>query len=444
MMNKLSFLFALLFLTTTQIFSQKSLLQSGPMLGYSEMREVLLWVQTKDAAEVKFTYWIKDSLNTKPAEIFQTKSILTHEKNAFTAKLIADKVLPGHTYMYDLYINGQKITFDYPTTFQSQKLWQWRENPPAFTMAVGSCAYINESAYDRPGKGYGDSYGIFAKIHEKRPDAMLWLGDNSYLREVDWFTQTGIHHRYTHSRSVPDMQPLLASTHHYAIWDDHDFGPNDSDRSFIHKDKTLAAFQTFWGNPTTGLPDINGGITTSFQWNDVQFFLLDNRYFRSPNHRKTGDATLLGKEQLEWLIDALATSTASFKIVAIGGQVLNPLPIWENYANRHAEERAYLLKQIAEEQIKNVIFLDGDRHHTELSKMVNSAGHTVYDLTCSPLTSGTGKRDEVNPLRVENTLVTERNFGLLTFSGEYQKRVLKIQIFNNQGEELWTREIVQE
>ena len=110
-MNKLSILLVFLFSTTSQVFSQKSLLQSGPMLGYSEMREVLLWVQTKDAAEVKFTYWVKDSLNTKPAKIFQTKAVLTHEKNAFTAKLIADKVEPGNTYHYDLYINGQKIAF---------------------------------------------------------------------------------------------------------------------------------------------------------------------------------------------------------------------------------------------------------------------------------------------------------------------------------------------
>jgi len=443
-MIKQSFFIILFLLISIASFAQKSVLQSGPMLGYSEMREVLLWVQTNDIAEVSFAYWIKDSLDTKPENIFYTPSVLTNKNEAYTAKIIADKVLPGHTYGYDLYLNGKKIAFDYPTTFQSQKLWQWREHPPTFTMAVGSCAYINEPKYDRPGKGYGDNYGIFETIHEKRPDAMLWLGDNNYLREADWFTQTGIHHRYTHSRSVQELQPLLASTHHYAIWDDHDFGPNDSDRSFIHKDKTLAAFETFWGNPTTGLPEMDGGITTSFQWNDIEFFLLDNRYFRSPNHRKTGESTILGKEQIEWLIDALATSKSAFKVVAIGGQVLNPLPIWENYANRHAEERAYLLEQITAEDIKNVIFLDGDRHHTELSKMVNNAGNTVYDLTCSPFTSGTGKRDEINPLRVPETLVTERNFGILTFSGKYQERTLTIQIFNKEGVELWTRDIQQE
>jgi hypothetical protein len=39
--------FILFFLVASALHAQSSLLQSGPMLGYSEMREVLLWVQTK-------------------------------------------------------------------------------------------------------------------------------------------------------------------------------------------------------------------------------------------------------------------------------------------------------------------------------------------------------------------------------------------------------------
>jgi hypothetical protein len=36
--------------------SQKSLLQSGPMLGPVTLRDVTLWVQTKSEAKVHFTY----------------------------------------------------------------------------------------------------------------------------------------------------------------------------------------------------------------------------------------------------------------------------------------------------------------------------------------------------------------------------------------------------
>ena len=175
----------------------------------------------------------------------------------------------------------------------------------------------------------------------------------------------------------------------------------------------------------------------------LTFFLLDNRYHRSPNHRKTGARTILGEEQLQWLIDALSSSRAPFKMVCIGGQVLNTAGVYENYANHHWEERALLLNLIEAEGIKNVVFLTGDRHHTELSKYVNAKGNAIYDLTISPLTSGTGgpRDSEINDLRVDGTVVSQRNFGTLEFSGERTARELKMTVFDSAGQELWTKTI---
>lgn len=429
----------LLFISYFSLQAQSSVLQSGPMVGYSEMKEVQLWVQTKEPAKVYFNFWEKGSNKSdmRTSAIAQTKA-----KQAFTAKVTLDGLTPGKTYEYQLFINDQRLKFPYPTEFQTQILWQWRTNPPNFKIAIGSCSYINEPEFDRPGKGYGGEYEIFKSIQKQTPDAMIWLGDNIYLREADWYTQSGIFHRYTHTRSTKEMQPLLASTHHYAIWDDHDFGPNDSDRSFIHKDKTLDAFERFWANPTTGIPQTVGGITTQFQWGDIDFFLLDNRYFRSPNNCKTCEPSILGEAQLSWLIEALTASRAPFKMIAIGGQVLSTAEVHENYANHHEKERTLLLKRIEEEGIKNVVFLTGDRHHTELSKLVNDAGNTIYDITVSPLTSGAGRpKKEVNSNRVSNTLINQHNYGILEFSGPRLERQLKISIYSTQNELLWTQTI---
>ncbi len=433
-------LFAVLSLTLFSIaagIAQKALLQSGPMVGYSEMREVLLWVQTKQSAKVQIAYWEP----TQPNQKMMTDAVATQKQTAFTAKLIADQVQPGKRYNYQLLLNDKPVELGYPATFQSQPLWQWRTDAPDFKIALGSCAYVNEPPYDRPGNPYGGDYHIFTSIYQMQPDVMLWLGDNVYLREADWYTRTGILHRYTHSRSLPELQPLLASTHHYAIWDDHDFGPDNSDRSFLHKDKTFEAFQLFWGNPSYGI-NSKPGITSFFQFNDIDFFLLDNRYHRSPDLRITGESELLGEEQLEWLIDGLVNSKAPFKMIAIGGQVLSTAAVHENYIHFYAEERDYLLKRIEEENIKNVIFLTGDRHHTELSQLVNNKGNTIFDLTVSPLTSGTSTNVETtNLLRVEGTLVQQRNFGWLEFSGKRSERILTMRIFDANGKELWNRSI---
>lgn len=428
-----------LLMTVAIAFAQKTFLQSGPMVGYSEMKEVMLWVQTNAPADVHFVYWEKD----KPEMSWATEVVSTTKKDVFTAHCIADEVNPGKRYDYDLYINGKKINFDYPTSFQSQTLWQYRTDPPGFTLALGSCTYVNETEVDRPGNPYGGDYEIFTSIHEKRPDAMLWLGDNTYFREVDFYTRTGVMHRNTHTRSLPEMQALLASTHNYAIWDDHDYGPNDSDRTYFHKDWTLEAFKLFWGNNGYGLD--GQGITSKFKFNDIDFFLLDNRTFRTPNDKKEGENILLGERQMEWLIESLVFSKAPFKMVVIGGQVLTTAEVFENYINLNKEERAYLLRRIEEENIKGVIFLTGDRHHTDLSMYKNKAGNMVYDLTVSPLTSGAVPMkylvDEKNDHLVKGTLVAQRNFGLLEFSGKRLERHLNIKIFDVKGEMLWEYDI---
>ena len=432
--------FLLLFLFSAELAAQTRV-QSGPMAGYSTMREVMLWVQTDGAADVQFEYYPLD----RPTDVRRTDMYGTQRTEAFTAKLIAAPLEPSTRYGYRVLVDNQVVPFDYPLEFQTQALWQWRTDPPAFSVAVGSCFYVNEPQYDRSGKGYGGENKIFTAINAKQPDAMIWLGDNTYLREADWHSRTGIFHRHTHTRSVPELQPLLARTHHYALWDDHDYGPNDSDRTWYQKEATRYAFERFWANPTTGVPQVPEGITTMAQWADVHFFMLDNRYFRTPNDCETCDPILLGKQQIDWLVEALVESKASFKLVCVGGQVLNTAKLWETYNNLAPAERAYLLGRIESEEIKNVIFVNGDRHHSELSSYRNAAGYMVHDLTASPLTAGVGRpQEEVNRLRVDGTLVIERNFGLLEFSGPRKERVLKIGIYDNTGKQIWERRIEQE
>lgn len=418
--------------------SGKEGLQSGPMLGYCDMFEVLVWVQTKGYATVQVDYWEP----TTPAVKYHTEKIST-QAPAYTAKCIANQVQPGRTYDYQVRINGVAVNLPYPTTFKTQALWQWRTDPPPFTFVAGSCFYINESAYDRP-KPYGSNYQIVSKIYDQKPDFMLWLGDNVYFREPDWFTKTGMVHRYTHGRSLPELQPLLASTAHYAIWDDHDFGPNDADGSWINKEMSWETFQEFWGNPTFGL-DGKKGCTTMFSYNDADFFLLDNRYYRTPNRCKTCERSSLGKDQMEWLIGALTASRAQFKFIAIGGEIITSDDHDETAFHDFPAERDTLLSRIEREGIKGVVFLTGDRHFSELSGMKNNAGNWIYDLTSSSLTAGaytSALEKSKNEYRIPGTVTAENNFCVLKLSGPFRQRTLTITNFNAQGKEMWTKSIL--
>ena len=153
----------------------------------------------------------------------------------------------------------------------TQVLWDYRMDPPPFSFVTGSCAYINEAKYDRPGKPYGGGYEIFESMAADDPDMMLWLGDNVYLREVDFQSYSGFLHRYSHARQTEEMANLLKTCPNYAIWDDHDFGPNDSDGSWIHADWSRDAFKAFWSNPSYGLPEAPRCVSTAFRFVDMEF-----------------------------------------------------------------------------------------------------------------------------------------------------------------------------
>lgn len=414
------------------------------MLGYVDMCEACIWVQTVEPDLVSIHLHKKGS--DSPEKIFEKETIGEY---AHTSHIVLSQLEPGTAYEYAIHSKNDRTLNAAATdtfSFVTQALWQYRTDPPSFNVAAGSCAFINETEDDRPGEPYGGGYEIFESIVAKKPDAMLWLGDNVYLREVDFSSKAGIEHRYSHCRAVPEIQSLLRSCPNYAIWDDHDFGPNDSNGSFIHKDWTLDAFREFWANPSYGLPGkcSDNGITTQFQISDIEFFLLDNRYHRVAfDVKNAATPTILGEEQFNWLIASLKYSSAPFKIVAVGGQFLNTEKKYENFSN-WAEERQKILDAIQANNIKGVVFLTGDRHCGELSELKLGNGEMVYDLTVSPLTSkANDMTKEQNALRVAGTIIPERHFATLGFDGLKGKRVMTISVFDAKGKLKYNKKISQ-
>lgn len=406
------------------------------MIGYVQSKEVALWVQTERSQKVHFVYRKAGSHHKWKATAIQQ----TTEQTAFTCKAVLQNLRPGERYEYRVVLDKQ-IEMPYGAQiFKTTTANSRKKNAADLTFAIGSCAYINEDGFDRPGKPYGGDYIIFEAIYQSTPDFMLWLGDNVYFREDDLVSKNTMNHRYTFSRNLPEQKKLLANIPQYAIWDDHDFGPNDSDGSFVNKSRSKEVFDLFWANPPQPEPkNLLKGITNQFKQSDCQFFLIDNRYDRSPKDLKDASKTMLGINQLTWLKSELLKSTATFKFIAMGGQFLNTAPVFENYtANGFDIERQELINFIYHHQIKNVVFLTGDRHHSELSMLSEQEKPTIYDLTVSPLTSGTHDAlNEANLLRVEASHFAKRNFGLVKVSGNKNERILEIELYDSNGQGIW-------
>jgi alkaline phosphatase D len=435
MMKKIFVCF--LSITMFQIYAQKSLINTGPMVGHTGMTETYLWIQTKKPAKVKFAYFPEG----EPGRKKFTKTYKTFKDNGYTLKVKLTDLKRGTKYRYEVYVNGKKQKFDYPLEFETQDVWRYRKPPRDFSFVFGSGAYINDEPWDRKGRPYGGEYEIYKSIWKTDPDFMIWGGDNVYLRQGEWNSKERTIYRFSKDRSLPEMQPLLASVAHYAIVDDHDIGPNDCDGHFWNKEATWQVFDDFWANP----PKAKGmkGAVTQFSWYDADFFLLDNRYYRDANHLKTKSGkTILGKEQLEWLKNALASSKARFKFIVMGGQFLNSARRFETYSNYgFAKERLEILDFIYDQGLENVIFLTGDRHMSEISMYDPSNGNPViYDLTCSPFTSGpnTHAWKEINVFRIPGSLIMQRNFAKVEIKGQGKERHVEVTYYDKDGRVIYS------
>ncbi|VAW33076.1 Phosphodiesterase/alkaline phosphatase D, partial [hydrothermal vent metagenome] len=417
-------------------------LKSGPMLGHTALRGVNIWLETKDPASIKIKYW--QNGHKKDAK-YQSATTNKDTYNMHTFKLSG--LQPGLDYHYQIWVNKKPVQKRKETfSFKTQQLWMWRTDPPKFSVLTGSCNFGNEEAHDRAGTPYGGGYEIFDTLAKQDADMMLWLGDNWYYRDVDYDAEQNMIYRASKDKGRDFLQPVFQKFANYAIWDDHDFGADNSGGYFIHKQKSLDIFKNVWANPSYGMP-ATPGIFTKVRFNDVDFFLLDNRYHRSHEHFPDGpDKHMYGPEQILWLKNQLVASRQPFKIIVGGNQMLNDYHKWEGW-DKYRYERDAFLNWVDETKIEGLVFLSGDKHHTEMLKIPRENAYPLYELTCSPFTAGTHEKwidnERKKSTLIQETLVGEKNFCKLTFDGLRKDRNITFESYNVDGKLLWSKKLKQ-
>ncbi|MBA3649860.1 MAG: alkaline phosphatase family protein [Chitinophagales bacterium] len=435
-----------IFFNIHYLFAQDStLLICGPMLGYVQHREALIWLETTPAVKkIQIKYFQEEA----PASI----NTITYDgrlgERYNPVKIILPFLDMNTRYQYEIYLNDKKQVFTFPLTFKTKMVWEFRQPAPDFSFLFGSCAYINDALYDRPGEPYGRDPGIFDTMACVPSDFMIWLGDNMYTREADNTSRSGLYYRYTHDRKIPQLRRLLASRPNYATWDDHDYGPNDIGSCYELKDVSLQAFKDFWGNETYGESD-NPGVYTHFNYIDCDFFLTDDRFYRSDDKMNDSSAAkhYLGNRQLEWLENSLLYSKATFKFICSGSQVLNPLNDFESWRH-YQKEFDGLLKFIRENKINGVVFLSGDRHISEIIKVQPDGFYPLFDITGSAFTSRfnpkfTQGKEANNAFRVVPKAVLDQNFIKITVTGARNNRIASVSAITVDNMQAWNYEIHQ-
>ena len=405
--------------------------------GFADLQGITLWLQGAKPQSVRVEVRAGDGAGAP----LQTLRADLDPRADCTAQLRIVELQSGTPHRYTvLPAQGREALAS--GAFRTQTHWQYRTDPPTVRIAAGSCAYLNDNVYDRPGKPYGGGEAIYDTIAATSPDLMLWLGDNIYLRDPEWTSREGISKRYRQYRSDPALRRLWQAAPHVAIWDDHDFGPDDADASFVNRQWTLEMFRRYWPIPYAVPADGLYGMVTL---GDVDIFLLDDRSYRFPN-RWAPDSpakVMYGGAQMQWLKAALTYSRAPFKIVAGGSQFFNRTsgPGRESWSQQFPAEQADFRRWLDEARIPGVFFLSGDRHFAQMMRVARPGLYPIHEITTSPLTSGVVTNvvdaERGDPDIVPGTMLHERNFAMITVTGPRSQRALALEIRDTQGEKKW-------
>jgi alkaline phosphatase D len=404
------------------------------MHGYADYTSALVWIQVEAPGAVHVRW--RTEHDGREHEL--TLDAKAADDDVVLARLTG--LSPGTRATYAIDGDGDRRE----GAVRAQPYWRQGDDAQDVTIAIGSCFFLAPAEPPWNASTYGGGFEIFDAIAAKAPDLMVWMGDNLYFQPPDELDPSSMAARYRRQRALPALQRLLTAAPQVAIWDDHDYGPNDADMSYVMKGESLALFRRYWANPNYGLPDVPG-VFGRARFADVDLFLLDDRWYRSANRMNDEPGKMMfGPQQLAWLRNALVYSHAPLKLVVNGSQLWNRANRFEGFNHFSYEQKAFADWLLAQ-RVDGVMFASGDRHFTELLRIERPGAYPLYEFTSSPLTSrayeNPDNAERTNPDLVAGTLVGKRQFGLIRLTGPEKARRITLESYDATGALLWRHEL---
>jgi alkaline phosphatase D len=269
---------------------------------------------------------------------------------------------------------------------------------------------------------------------KKLPDDRVWrnVSDDIMARVAE--SLDDFRHRFAYNLEDDHLRALLSDTAIIAQWDDHETHNNwwpgqvlDDDRYHERNASTLAArarralfdYTPIRRGTQGAAAPINRVI---HHGPDLDLFVIDLRSFRTRNDANLASddsAAMLGMTQARWLVDALAASRATWKIIAcdqpLGVIIADGDPVpgvatpqegWgqgEGGAPRGRErELAWVLGQIHRRGIVDVVWLTADVHYAAAHHFDPSRGSIgeftpFWEFIAGPLHAGTFGPNQLDP-----------------------------------------------
>jgi alkaline phosphatase D len=388
----------------------------GPMLGCVTESSAKFWVRTANEVPVEI---VVRGAGTDDSFRRQANG-KTSSNRDFTAVLAVEDLKPGTLYEYEIRIDGNK--------------------------KAGGGRFRTFGPSGRPAKfqvGFGGGAGftpeherMWNTIYSHNLPAFLLLGDNVY---IDNPTRPAVQqYCYYRRQSRPEFRKFVASASIFAIWDDHDFTTDDAGGGpeIYTPEWKIPVWRTFtynWNNPYYAGGEKQPGCWFDFSIGDVDFFMLDGRYYR--DDPKSDNPSMLGQVQKKWLFEKLKSSKATFKVLASPvpwalGAKPGSLDPWQGYR----EEREQIFSFLETNKIDGVILISADRHRSDAWKIERENGYDLYEFESSKLTN-------IHTHKIMPGAIFGYNkkcsFGLLTFDTTRSDPEVTYQIISIDNELIW-------
>ena len=275
---------------------------------------------------------------------------------AYRAKMTVNGLEPWTKYYYAVENSGS-LYVDFTGTVST-----FGTGPMNFSFGLGAC--------ERNTLGVTVNNPLWAVLAAKDPLFMLHVGDLHYY---DINTNDINRFRVAYDSVLSDSSHRLFWSQHAVdyVYDDHDYGPNDSDTTAPGKEASRLAYRESVPHYAMAAGNGNHAIYHTFTVGRCRFIVTDNRSERTPYTIADNDnKTVLGAEQKKWFKQQLLEANAdpniavafwcnSFPFTGTAKPQANPsVEHWAAYPT----ERAELATFIKDNDVKKVFILSGDMH----------------------------------------------------------------------------------
>jgi hypothetical protein len=290
-----------------------------------------------DAAEVRLVVGTGEDL----AAPVRSAPVASRADTQNVVRLEASGLVPDTDYYYGLELDGLL------DTARLGRFTTFPVGPADFTFAVGADSRTGSNGL------------VFDAVRRTDPLLFLNLGDFFY-GDVDRNDPDLYRRQYDANLTAPAQAALYAAAPIAYTWGDHDYAANDGDSTAPSRPSALAVYRQYV--PHYPLPEgADSPIFQAFTVGDVRFVLTDNRSVRDPVG--TADRSMLGAEQLRWLLRELARADR-YGLVVWGNAdpwVDAPDPTADTWAGFESE-RMVIADALARHDVDNLFMVSGDAH----------------------------------------------------------------------------------